>query len=224
MIRFYNFHFVVLACLLCLIGCTSFSEMREESEQKRALEKLAAENSAKYEEFLKTANLRNDTYRNDAVLARAGDNNQRIEVGLKRQRGIFFVDDMVAIDFPIARGLKAFPTPKCEYTILSKKEKYASNLYGTIYDAAGTAIVKDADARVDAVPEGGKYVGAKMPYWMRLTNSGIGFHIGYVPGGRGASHGCIRLRPQTAKTLFHTTYIGTPVTISDKEPFFALSE
>lgn len=205
-------------------GCASFSEMRAKSAEERARETLAADNSAKYKEFIETANLRNDTYRNDAVLARAGEDNQRIEVGLKRQRGIFLVDDMIAIDFPLASGRRSFPTPKGEYTVISKKENHSSNLYGTIYDAEGALVVKDANTRVDTVPEGGKYVGAKMPYWMRLTNSGVGFHIGYVPGGRGASHGCIRLRPQTARTLFKTTYIGTPVTIADQEPYLASAE
>ena len=128
------------------------------------------------------------------------------------------------MDFPVATGRRSFPTPEGDFTILSKKEDYASNLYGKIHDSTGAVVVEDADSRRDAVPEGGYFAGAKMPKWMRLTNTGVGMHIGYVPG-RPASHGCIRLRRQTATTLFQILPVGTRVIIRQQAPtLVALNE
>jgi hypothetical protein len=62
------------------------------------------------------------------------------------------------------------------------------------------------------VPEGGRFAGAKMPYWMRITPTGVGMHVGYVPG-RPASHGCIRLKKDVAVELFKILAIGSPVTV-----------
>jgi lipoprotein-anchoring transpeptidase ErfK/SrfK len=41
--------------------------------------------------------------------------------------------------------------------------------------------------------------------------------VGYVPG-RPASHGCIRLKGDTAKKLFELTKVGTPVVIAQQAP------
>jgi hypothetical protein len=51
-----------------------------------------------------------------------------------------------------------------------------------------------------------------MPYWMRITPTGVGMHVGYVPG-RPASHGCIRLKKDVAVELFKILAIGSPVTV-----------
>ena len=53
---------------------------------------------------------------------------------------------------------------------------------------------------------------ASMPYFMRLTDSGIGMHVGPVfqtP----QSHGCIRMTRSSCVPLFKTVKVGTPVTI-----------
>ena len=71
-------------------------------------------------------------------------------------------------------------------------------------------VIPDADVRSDIVPEGGHFEGATMPYWMRLTDSGVGLHVGYVPG-RPASHGCIRLKRDSATEIFELVKVGTPV-------------
>jgi len=151
-------------------------------------------------------------HRNKPLMASATPETTSIEISIPEQRGLLLVNGAIAMDFPVATGKKSHPTPTGTYTILDKKKDYASNLYGKIYDATGTVIVEDADAREDAVPEGGRFEGATMPYWMRLTTSGVGLHIGYVPG-RPASHGCIRLRKDVAAEIFDRVKLGTPVTI-----------
>jgi lipoprotein-anchoring transpeptidase ErfK/SrfK len=57
-----------------------------------------------------------------------------------------------------------------------------------------------------------KYNNAPMPYFMRLTDDGVGFHAGQLPG-YAASHGCIRLPFGMAQELYKHTPSGTPVTI-----------
>jgi len=198
--------------VLFLVGCQTLPQ----SGPQRAHRELRTRTDAMHAEFLSTANLRNDTYRNEEVLARATATNLKVEIGLREQRGLLLVDDLIALDFPVATGRRAFPTPAGSYTIIEKKREYRSNLYGKVLDAEGTVVNADADSRADVVPEGGSFVGSSMPYWMRLTNTGVGLHIGHVPGGRGASHGCIRLRPKSAHTLFELTRLGTPVVIAQE--------
>ncbi len=56
------------------------------------------------------------------------------------------------------------------------------------------------------------YMPAPMPYWMRLTNYGIGMHVGNIPQpGEPASHGCIRMPEEFVPTLFNKVEVGTPV-------------
>jgi hypothetical protein len=57
-----------------------------------------------------------------------------------------------------------------------------------------------------------KYNNAPMPYFMRLTDDGVGFHAGILPG-YAASHGCIRLPYDMAQELYYHTPSGTPVTV-----------
>ena len=123
----------------------------------------------------------------------------------------------IAMDFPVATGRRSHPTPAGNFTIRGKEKNYSSNLYGKIYDAQNALVVADADVRTDRVPEGGRFQGAIMPYWMRLTDTGVGLHVGYVPG-RPASHGCIRLKRDAATQIFDVVKIGTPVVIAERAP------
>ncbi|HEY5770956.1 MAG TPA: L,D-transpeptidase family protein [Terrimicrobium sp.] len=114
----------------------------------------------------------------------------------------------------VATGKEGFDTPGGEYTILEKVVEKYSTLYGKTVDAAGSTVRADADVRRHSPPEGGRFVFAPMPYWMRLTWRGIGMHAGPIPRpGNPASHGCIRLPRAFAIQLFDYVRIGTPVRI-----------
>ena len=115
----------------------------------------------------------------------------------------------------VATGKSGHTTPTGSFTITEKIVDKRSNLYGTIYDADGNVAVSGADSRKDSVPSGGKYVGAPMPYWQRLTSGGIGMHVGPIPNpGSPASHGCIRMPKEIAPLFFADSKVGTPVTIT----------
>lgn len=57
------------------------------------------------------------------------------------------------------------------------------------------------------------YENASMPFFMRLTDGGVGLHAGFIPG-YPASHGCVRLPIGMARELFQHVEPGTPVEIT----------
>lgn len=207
------------AFALALSGCAT---MESPAQKKVSREDKALQASAKTEHaiFRSLGAWKRSTYRNKALLEKATPENVAIEISIKEQRGYLLVRGALAMDFPVATGKKSHPTPPGSYTIRAKEKDYHSNLYGKIFDSAGLVLVEDADSRVDKVPEGASFVGATMPYWMRLTDTGVGLHVGYVPG-HAASHGCVRLKDDTAKQLFELVKIGTPVTIAYEAPVMA---
>ena len=66
--------------------------------------------------------------------------------------------------------------------------------------------------KVDSAPSGTRYVGAPMKWFMRLTNGGVGMHVGILPG-YPASHGCIRLPSNIAPLIYAKVKTGTPVVV-----------
>lgn len=118
----------------------------------------------------------------------------------------------------IASGVSSHPTPSGEFEVMEKVAKKRSNLYGRIYNASGGLHKRNARSS-DPVPAGGKFVGARMPHFMRMTYDGIGMHAGAIPRpGHPASHGCIRLPDEIASSLFAHTGIGTRVTVIGQGP------
>jgi hypothetical protein len=122
----------------------------------------------------------------------------------------------------VATGIPSFPTPTGEFKIIEKVADKVSNLYGKGYDANGKLINSDFKQGRDLLPPGGRFEAAKMTYFMRLTNDGVGMHIGPIPRpGRRASHGCIRLPSKFAGTIYQNVTLGTPVTIVGSGPDYA---
>jgi hypothetical protein len=114
--------------------------------------------------------------------------NKKIEINLKQQRIYAKENGIIIFSGSISSGTRKHRTPTGNYRILEKDRYHNSSKY----------------------PE--PYGGAKMPYMLRLTNSGIAIHQGYLPG-YPASHGCIRVTKRTAKKLWKWTTLGTRVSI-----------
>ncbi len=152
-------------------------------------------------------------WKNESVLAKTNGSNARIVIDLSDQRGRLYNGNELAMDYPIASGRAKFPTPVGDFKILEKiKTEKRSGTYGRIYDASGALVKSNANLSKDKVPPGGKYVGASMPYWMRITWDGIGMHKGNVPR-YPASHGCIRTYYKAVPIVFAKTRVGTPVKV-----------
>ena len=152
-------------------------------------------------------------WKNETVLARTNSSNASIRIDLSAQRGYLMNGSELAMDYPVATGTSKYRTPTGNFRILEKiRSDKRSSSYGKIYDVDGKLVKSNADSRKDTVPEGGKYLGASMPYWMRLTWDGIGMHKGRVPR-YPASHGCIRTYSKVVYTVFTKTRVGTRVSI-----------
>jgi hypothetical protein len=148
------------------------------------------------------------------LLARTDASNSHLVINLKTQRGFLMNGQEVVIDYPICSGRRSHPTPPGTFQITEKIVDKSSNRYGRIYNADGKLVNSDADSRKDAVPPGGKFVGAPMPYWMRLTSDGIGHHVGPVKR-YPASHACIRGPKATMPVVYSKVKTGTKVVVVD---------
>lgn len=114
----------------------------------------------------------------------------------------------------VATGKEGRNTSAGSYTITEKIVDKHSNAYGWIENEYGEVTNGDATPR-SPVSAGERYMPAPMPYWMRLTNYGIGMHVGNIPQpGEPASHGCIRMPKDFVPTLFNAVKVGTRVKIT----------
>jgi lipoprotein-anchoring transpeptidase ErfK/SrfK len=111
---------------------------------------------------------------------------KEIVVDLSEQMAYAIEDGYVVFEGRISSGIKGRETPNGDFKIIQKKRHHTSNLWPK--------------------PKGG----AKMPYMMRLTNSGIAMHLGHVPN-KPASHGCIRLKNGFAQRMYRWARVGTYV-------------
>ena len=111
-----------------------------------------------------------------------------IVVSIGKQTVTVYDDGKVIAKSPISSGMTGHPTPTGIFSILEKNRYHYSNLYG----------------------------GAPMPFMQRVTNSGVAMHAGDLPG-YPASHGCIRLPYNFARSLFGITDVGARVIITDED-------
>ena len=137
-----------------------------------------------------------------------------IRVFLSQQRLLVYVGDKCAISSPISSGRLPGWTPVGIYKILEKDAVHRSNIYGNFVDQDNRIIRRGVDVRHDSAPSGTHFKGAPMLYFMRLTDKGIGMHVGVLPG-YPASHGCIRLPLEMAESIFKTAPLNTPVTVEE---------
>ncbi len=137
----------------------------------------------------------------------------RVVVSLSKQRAYLLSGDQIAIDSPVSSGKRAGMTPSGHFSVMEKDKDHRSSIYGDFKDRAGRTVRGGVSVRIDSAPSGTHFVGAPMIWFMRLTGDGVGMHIGILPG-YPASHGCIRMPPQSAEMFYAKVKIGTPVTVS----------
>ncbi len=137
-----------------------------------------------------------------------------IVVRLDEQKAYFYRGKKLVGWTYVASGKPSHPTPPGEYRVLERTTEKVSNLYGVLIDAKGDVLMSDFNTTKNKMPEGAVFKPAKMPYYVRLSNDGVGMHAGKIPKpGATASHGCIRLPNAMAKIFFENVRVGTPVTI-----------
>ena len=135
----------------------------------------------------------------------------RIVINLSEQRARYYKGGDLVGETPIASGRAGYPTPTGSFKVTEKDLNHRSSWYGDYVYADGTVARSDVDVRDGGRPEGSRYLGASMKYFMRI-NGPVGMHEGFLPG-YPASHGCIRLPTQMAAIFFRETPLGTPVQV-----------
>ena len=148
------------------------------------------------------------------VLAQMTPENASVLVSLSKQRAYVYAGSQLAIDTPISSGKQAGFTPTGHFTIMQKDPNHRSNIYGNFVDSRGRVVRAGVSSRIDTAPSGSHYEGAPMLYFMRLTNEGVGMHVGILPG-YPASHGCIRMPAEIAPQIYARVKLGTPVQVVD---------
>jgi lipoprotein-anchoring transpeptidase ErfK/SrfK len=151
---------------------------------------------------------------NQALLRQATQENTHIVVSLSKQRAYLMIGNQVVVDEPISSGKRGHTTPKGRHPVLEKDPDHHSSIYGDFVDSHGRIVRAGVSARIDAAPSGTHYVGAPMKWFLRLTDDGVGMHIGYLPG-YAASHGCIREPSASAKLFYDHAKVGTIVDVGD---------
>ena len=149
---------------------------------------------------------------NAAVLQRVTPDNAHVIVSLGKQRAYLMTGDEIAIDSPISSGKRGHSSPTGSFSILQKDKDHRSNIYGDYKDSKGRTVRGGISARIDSAPSGTHFVGAPMKWFMRLTNEGVGMHVGILPG-YPASHGCIRMPEPAAAQFFAKVKVGTPARV-----------
>ena len=143
------------------------------------------------------------------LLKKANSKNTKIVIDISEQRIKLYVNNKVAIDSPATTGKRYKRTPKGTFKITEKIKNKRSTIFGKIYK--GKKCVYKGDRR--KYKGRGKYVGASLKNWMRLTSSGIGIHgssyIHRVPH----SNGCIRVPYKVVSKIFKSIKKGTKVKI-----------
>ena len=123
--------------------------------------------------------------------------------------------DEIVIDSPISSGKRARPTPQGSFHVLEKDKNHKSSVYGDFVDSSGRIVRRGVSSRIDSAPSGTHYVGADMKWFMRLTDEGVGMHVGFLPGYAGFA----RLYPhavgQAAEMFYNHVKVGTPVVVGD---------
>jgi lipoprotein-anchoring transpeptidase ErfK/SrfK len=146
----------------------------------------------------------NSAYVQDPALARfewlVGDTDPQasvnhIIVSIADQRLYAYHDQQLVAWSNVSSGKPGHETPTGEFTISEKDPNHHSNLYEN----------------------------APMPYFMRLTDGGVGMHAGILPG-YPASHGCVRLPSDMARELYQRVESGTPVEITGDSVQASLSQ
>ena len=151
---------------------------------------------------------------NQNLLKQATPDNTRIVVSIPKQRAYLMIGEEIVADGPVSSGKRGHESPRGHMRVLEKDPNHHSTLYCDFVDGSGRIVRGGVSARIDSAPSGTHFAGAAMKWFLRLTEDGVGMHIGILPG-YPASHGCIRESVDGAKLFYDHAKVGTPVDVGD---------
>ncbi len=190
------------AILVLGVGCALTDGTLSESADTRAYQVFVAR-----DDYPKTSAV----YRNEKLLTKARQAPSRIvRIDLSAQRTRLLVGTEVALDAPCCTGKAGKRTPTGTFPIKEKIRDKRSNIFGSLYRNGRK--VYGGDRR----KYGGsydRYVGSALPYWMRLTDGGIGIHASKYVHRFPKSNGCVRMPHDAVADLFAVVDAGTLVEV-----------
>ena len=141
----------------------------------------------------------------------------RIDISLaNRTAQLLRRDGVLLAEMDISPGVPGHLTPAGTFPIREKLAAKRSNLYGQyVRPETGEVIVARAWEHPGPPPPGTVYQGILMPWWLRLTDDGVGMHEGKFPRSMASSHGCIRCPEEPQHLVWQLSQKGTPVTIHE---------
>ncbi len=148
------------------------------------------------------------------LLSQVTPENAHIVVSIPKQRAYLMLGDKIAVDAPVSSGKRGHESPQGHHQVLEKDPNHHSSIYGDFVDGSGRTVRAGVSARIDSAPSGTHFSGAAMKWFLRLTDDGVGMHIGILPG-YPASHGCIRESVDGAKIFYDHVKVGTPVDVGE---------
>ncbi|MDA7888289.1 L,D-transpeptidase [Akkermansiaceae bacterium] len=153
-----------------------------------------------------------DVYMNEDAYAKTPAGETRIYIDLSDQRAQLLAakNAEVLIDTPVCTGRSSKPTPPGRYPIQEKIVHKRSSIFGTTYYRGKR--VHGGDRR-SYRGRRDRYVGAKLPYWMRMTGSGIGMHGSSSVHRHPASSGCVRTPHDIIPKIFNKVSKGTTIVV-----------
>ena len=168
---------------------------------------------SKYNRFKARSDYRKtyEVYRDESLLKTANSSNTRVKIDLSDQRAQLLVGEQVALDLPCSTGKPGKRTPAGNFKITRKIVNKRSNIFGSLY--RGSRKVYGGDRRKYR-GRYTRYVGSPLPYWMRITDNGIGMHYSRGVRRHACSNGCIRMPKEAVRTIYAKTRVGTPVQIT----------
>lgn len=202
---------ILLLPLVCLLSCQT--QVGPAAATPKAAAPAQSKQVARtFEAFISGPGYREsrDMWRGRA-LQQHDPRHSRVEILLKEQRGRLYINDQIAMDFPVCSGrVGGHETPKGTFRISEKKREHRSSLYGSFVGAGDVIVQGDAKAG-DKAPAGTRFKGASMPYWMRF-NGAVGMHVGSVYR-NGDSHGCVRVPVEACSILYDKLAVGSVVIV-----------
>ena len=151
---------------------------------------------------------------NQSLLRQATSDNTRIVVSIPKQRAYLMIGEKILADGPVSSGRRGHESPTGHLHVLEKDPNHHSSLYGDFVDGSGRVVRGGVSARIDSAPSGTHFEGAAMKWFLRLTEDGVGMHVGILPG-YPASHGCIRQSVDGAKLFYDYVKVGTTVDVGN---------
>ena len=193
--------FALLSGITCALLFSSCSNISPIGSKQSAHQKFQAA-----DDYAKSYTI----YKNEKLLANKSAKASKLVIDKPTQRALLYIGNEVAVDSPCTTGKSGKRTPSGSFKVTSKIKDKRSNIFGRYYKNG--KVVYGGDRR-KYHGSYDKYVGSSLPYWMRLTDDGIGLHgsssIKRYPG----SNGCIRLPHSIAPTFYYRTNTSTPVIV-----------